>query len=114
MRLVQVIENSEECVLGFFGFAEKLDIIYNKDIDELVKVDEVVDRIIAAMIHELVDEFLRAHVKYHLIGLNPFHLISNGLCKMRLSQPHSSIYNKGIERVGSGFLSHRFTGTTGY
>ena len=32
-------------------------------------MDKIIDGIIAAMIHELVDEFFRAHIQYHLIGL---------------------------------------------
>jgi hypothetical protein len=55
--LVKMIENREECILRFFCPVKKLNIINDQYIDELVKMYEIIDRIVAAMIYELIDEF---------------------------------------------------------
>ena len=57
---MQVVKNREEGILWFFCPVEKLHIINDKHIDQLVKVDEVVDGIVAAMVNKLIDEFSKS------------------------------------------------------
>ena len=50
-------------------------------------MDKIIDRIIAAVVHELVDEFFRADIQHNFIWMHLFDLISNGLCKVGFPQP---------------------------
>ena len=57
-----MIEYGKECILRFFSPVKKLNIINDQYIYQLVKMNKIIDRIIAAMIHKLVDKFFRAHI----------------------------------------------------
>src|SRR5688572_6043689 len=77
-------------------------------------MDEIIDSAVPAMIHELVDEFLRAHIEHHLIRIRPFNLISNSLSQVGLPQAYPSIYNKRVKGIGAWLLRHRLPGTAGH
>src|SRR5437868_4237223 len=97
MRLVQMIENSEECVLRFFRFCKKLNVVDYQDVNQLVKMDKIIYRIITTMIHELVDELLRTYIQNNLIGIGPFYFVSNGLGQVCFSKSYSTINNQRVE-----------------
>ena len=48
--------------LAFFGPAEELHIIDDQYVDQLVEMDEIIDRIVAAMVLELVNELLGTYI----------------------------------------------------
>ena len=50
-------ENMEENVLRFMLIGEKLDVIYNEDINELIKMHKVIYRVVFQCIDELVGKF---------------------------------------------------------
>jgi dTDP-4-dehydrorhamnose reductase len=61
------IENLEENILRAFFAGEKLNIVDNKHIDHLIKMDEIVVRIILNSIYKLMAKLLRLHIKYGLV-----------------------------------------------
>src|SRR5690349_2596688 len=67
-------------------------------------MDEVVDRIISAMILKLVDELLRAHVQHHLIRMHTLRFISDSLTQVRFTQSDTTIQHQRIERTGARLL----------
>ncbi len=80
-----MIKDGKESVLAFFGTGKKLHIIYNQYIYQLVKVYEIVNGIVAAMVLKLVDEFFAAYIQYHFVGMCTFYIITDSLCQMRLA-----------------------------
>jgi hypothetical protein len=110
---MEVIKNSKQCILRFFSLIEKLNIINDQHIDQLIKMNKVIDSIVAAVIHELVDELFRTHIKNNSVGMISFYVVTNRLCKMGFAQTYTTIDDKWIERVGTRFFSYRFTGPAG-
>ena len=76
---MQVVEDREQRILRLFRPVEELDVVYDQHINELIKMDEVIDRIVPGMILELVDEFLGTHVQHDLIGMQAADFVANGL-----------------------------------
>src|SRR5690242_6614351 len=111
---MQVIEYSKKGVLGFLRTVEELYIIYYKYIHQLIEMYEIIDRIVTTMIHKLIDEFLRADIKHHLILMETLYLVPDGLRQMRLAQPYPSIYNQRIERIGARLFRYRLTSTASH
>ena len=54
---MQMVKDGKECILRFFGTIEKLHIIDDQYINQLIEMDEIIDGIIAAVINKLVDKF---------------------------------------------------------
>src|SRR5579862_3238700 len=107
---MEVIEDREKGVLGFLGTVEELDVIDDQHVDQLIEMDEIIDRIVLGMIDKLVDELLRADVKDHFILVETLDLIADGLREMRLPQPHPAIDHQGVERIGARFLRDSLAG----
>jgi len=59
---MKVVKDSKEGILGFFGPVEELNVVDDQDVDQLIEMDEIVDGVVAAMIDELVNAFLRAYI----------------------------------------------------
>ena len=57
-----MVENGEKRILGFFCPVKELDIVNDQYIYHLVKMDEIIDRIIPTVVYKLVDEFFRTDV----------------------------------------------------
>src|SRR6185436_7135098 len=64
--LVKMVEDVEEYILCFFFACKKLDIIENKHINHLVKMNEVILRIIFYCIDKLVCKFFRRYIQHCL------------------------------------------------
>src|SRR5664279_863501 len=107
---MQVIEYGEKGILRFFCSVEKLHIINNQHIDQLIKMDKVIDGIIAAVIDKLVYEFLRAHIQNHFIVVGTTHFVAYCLGEMCFTKPHAAVNYQGIKRIGSRFFRNRLTG----
>src|SRR6476646_4132404 len=110
---MEVIKNSKQCILRFFSFIEKLNIINDQHIDQLIKMNKIINSIVAAVIHELVNELFRTHIKNYPIGMISFYVVTNGLCQMGFAQTYTTINNKRIERVGTRSFSYGFTPSVG-
>src|SRR6476620_3138826 len=109
---MEMIKNSKQCILRFFSFIEKLNIINDQHVDQLIKMNKVINRIVAAVIHELVNELFRTHIKNNPIGMISFYVVTNGLCEMGFAQAYTTINNQWIERVGTRCFSYGFTGSS--
>ena len=95
--MVQVIENCKESILRTLSLVEKLNIIDDQHINQLIKMYEVVDSIVAAMVHELVDEFFRAHIQYNLVGIHLLYFVANGLRQVCFTQTHTAVNDQWVE-----------------
>ena len=107
-----MIEDGKESILRTFSLCKKLYVVENQHIDQLIEMNKVVNGIIAAMIHELINKFLRAHIQNHFIRMQTFYFITDGLCQVRFAKTGSTIDHQWIERIGSWFFSHCFSGPT--
>ena len=83
--LVQVVENVEEHVLRLLLAAEELHIVDDEHIHHLVEVAEVVDRVVAYCVDELVREAFGAHVQHRLVRLTVLDFQPNGVREVRLA-----------------------------
>src|SRR6185503_14740195 len=95
-------------------FREELYIVDYQYIDQLVKMDKIIDRIVPAMVHELVDEFLGTNIEHYFIRVHPFNLISNGLSQVGLTQSDAPVDDKGVEGTRPGLLGNGLPGTAGH
>src|SRR4051794_1506932 len=96
-----MIEDGKESVLATFCAVKELHIVNDQDINQLIEVYEVVDRIVAAMILELVDEFFRAYVQHNLLWMKALYLVANCLTKVCFSQSDTTINNQWVEGVSA-------------
>src|SRR5579871_1222511 len=103
---MKMIENRKESILRFFRFAEKLNIIYYQYIHQLVEMYEIVDRIVLAVINELIDEFFGAYIQHHFILMHSFHFIADCLNKMRFAKANPTINYQWVEGISSRFFSN--------
>src|SRR5436189_3805107 len=106
---MEVIKNSKQRILRFFSLIEKLNIINDQHIDQLIKMNKIIYSIVAAVIHELIDELFRTHIKDNPVGMISFYVVPNGLRKVSFSEAYTTIDNKRIERVGTRLFSYGFT-----
>jgi hypothetical protein len=60
-------------------------------------MNKINDSIVTAVIHELVDELFRAHIKNNSVGMISFYIITYRLRKMCFSQTYTTIDNKRIK-----------------
>src|ERR1700748_3402909 len=109
-----MIENGEERILRFFSPVEKLYIVNNQYIHQLVKVDEIVYGVITAMIDKLVDEFLGTDIQNHFIMVGTPHFIADCLRKMGFAKTHTAINHERIEGIGTWFFSNGLTSPSRY
>jgi hypothetical protein len=72
-----------------FRLIEKLNIINDQHIDQLIKMNKVIDRIVAAVIHELVDELFRTDIKNNPVGMISFYIVTNGLSQVSFAQTNT-------------------------
>ena len=94
---MQVIEDGKKCILALFCPVEELYIINDQYVNQLVKMYEIIDGIIAAVVYELIDEFLGTDIQYHFIMVGSSHFIADRLGQMGFSQTHPTINDQGIE-----------------
>src|SRR6188768_3268381 len=106
-----MIEDGEESILRFFSTVEKLHIVNDQYINQLIKMNEIIYGIIAAMVNKLVNEFLGAYIQYHFVRLHPFYFVTDGLGQVGFAETHASINNQWVKRIGSWLFSHGFTGS---
>src|SRR5690606_32933110 len=112
--LVQMIENGKEYILCFLCGYKQMDIIEDQHINQLVKMNEVVDLIIPGMIDKLVDEFLGAYIQHSLIRVQAAHLIADCLYQVRLAPAYPAKDYQRIEGRCPGLLCHMHTGRACY
>jgi hypothetical protein len=109
---MQMIENRKQCILRFFCFIEKLNIIDDQHINQLIKMNKIIDGVVAAVIHELVDEFFRAHIQHYPVWLISFYVITYCLRQVGFSQSNTAINNEWVKRISTRFLRNSFACTT--
>ena len=104
--LVQVVKDVEEHVLCLLLAAEELHIVDDQHIHHLVEVAEVVDRVVAHCVDELVREALGAHIQHRLVRLTVFDFQPNGVREVRLAQSNTTVNEEGVERRAAGLVGH--------
>jgi len=110
--LVQVVEDVEEHVLRLLLATEELHIIDDEHIHHLVKVAEVVDRVVSNGVNELVREALRAHVQHCLVRLTVLDLQPNCVREVRLAQSNTAVDEEGVEGGSARLVGHGKTGAS--
>ena len=94
--LVQMVEDVEESILGTLAH-QVLDVVYDEDVDALVKRDEVHDAVALDGVHVLGFELVAGDVQ-HLEAF--FEFDADGLGDVRFPQPRTA---EEEERVEGGF-----------
>ena len=94
---MQMIEYRKEGILRFLRPVEKLNIIQDQHINHLIKMDEIIDGIVPAMILKLVDELLGTHIQHHLVGMQTLYFIAYRLRKVCFSQSNTTINHQRIK-----------------
>ena len=64
----QKFKNMEENFLGFGAIGQKLNVVDDQYIHQLIKVDQIVDGIVLDGLDDLVGKFFDAYIEYRLIG----------------------------------------------
>ena len=59
---MQVIEYGKECVLRSLCTVEELYVIDDQHVHQLIKMNEIIDGIVPAVINKLIDKLLGTHV----------------------------------------------------
>ena len=110
-RLVKVVEDVEEYVLGFLLSAEELNVVHNEDIHQLVEVREVVDAVVPHGINELVGELLGVHIQHGLFRGPILDLDSNGMGQVGFAQSDRAVNQEGVEGRSTWLLGDSKTCT---
>src|SRR5690606_10227290 len=110
---MQMIENMEENILGPFFASKIMNIIHDDHIHGLVKINEIVDRIVLQRIYKLLTEPFAGHVYNQFIRQLLFDLITDGLHQVRFSQPDTSVDHERVERSPSRACRNRESSRSG-
>ena len=96
----------EEHILGLFFSAEELHIVNDEDIHHLVEMTEVIHRVVAHSINELVGEALRADVQDGLVWLAVLDFQADGVGQVRFPETDPAINQEGVECRATRLVGH--------
>ena len=108
--LVQLIKDVEENLLCLLFSGQKLDVINDQYIDQLIKVGKITDGIILNGLNDLVGKFFGTDIQHRLVFALFDNSITDGLSEVRFSKTHISKDEQWIEGCTSGIVSNRFSG----
>ena len=84
--LVQVIKDVKKDVLGTGFSREELHVVNDQNIDQLVKVNKVVSRILFDRLNVLLCKLLGRNIEYGPFGVLILNLDPDGMCQMGFSK----------------------------
>src|SRR5690606_36376097 len=64
---VQVIENTEKDLLCFYLSGEKLDVVNQQHVNQLIEVHKIIDRTVLYGINVLLDKFFGLYIQHHFV-----------------------------------------------
>src|SRR5689334_10418316 len=95
---MQVIKDMEEHILRFLFAGKELNIINDKHIYHLIKMNEVVLSIVLHCVNKLVCEFFRRDIQYCLPLILIFYLNADSMSKVCFAHAHSAVNKKRVKR----------------
>ena len=96
MSIEKRIERVKEFFLGTLFASEKLDVVYQEEIDLAIALSEFDQIAVLDRVDELVDEQLTRDVEHlHVFPFGPNEL-ADGLHEMRLAQTNTAVNEKRI------------------
>ena len=103
----------EECVLGLVLVNQILDVIDDKCVDALVKVDELIDLTVAGRYRELALEQPRAYIQYACKRIVFFYLDSYRLNQVGLADSGGTENEQWVECFQLGVIGDGLTNRAG-
>ena len=85
MRLLQMVENLEECILCTLEVCKILDIIHNQHINRLIEHQEIWYAIVIYSILELQFERISSHIQHSRIRVERTYFITNSISQVRFT-----------------------------
>ena len=111
-RLLEVVEDMEEGVLGALESGEVLDIIDDEHIDRLVEIQKVGNTIQVVRILELQLKRVGSNIKNARMREEQRHLVADGIGQMGLTYSATAVDKQRVEGREAGLLSDSHTGST--
>ena len=108
----EVVEDVEECLLCALLANPLLNIVDDEQVDGLVEMHKVVERVLAYRVGVLQFEEAGADIEHALLRIDLLHTIADGINKMCLSTSRRSVDKHRVELAGLRMLSDGQSNTT--